>query len=93
MMDALQARVRVSPSRLKKLKAIIAKCDRDIQTCNFEINRAILNIEMADEYGFTGHPWDRWRKLKSTYEEKRRRLDSVRLKARLEIKGYKINPS
>lgn len=90
MVDVPQARVRVSPSRLKKLKKIIADCDREIQVLNAEMVRCKSVLGIAEHLGVAGKAhYTQWRKLAEKTLKQRQKLDAKRRQARLEAKGYR----
>ena len=87
MEDVSQAGVRVSPSRFRKLKQTIGKCDREIQKCDSEIDflgKVVLIWSVA------GPNYNRVMTTMKRLRKKREQLDSKRKKARLEIKGYNV---
>lgn len=73
MGDAPQARVRVSPSRFKKLKRTISQCDREIQSIHNEIMLRGVFYTIARI---------------SKMHDRCCKLDQKRKIARLEMKGY-----
>jgi hypothetical protein len=86
MVDASSARVRVLPTRLKKIiKKKISKLDREIQLLDFHISncqrikhdRIRLNIELTGDLKKIG-----------TLTAKRHKLDLERKQLRLKLKGY-----
>lgn len=99
MGDASSGLVRVQRDRLtdaqkRRLKQVIADCDREIQVIQAGISQALSNVEMS-HYLYPGiktenlpQHWNRWFKQKAQLEAKRAKLDTKRKDARAKLKGY-----
>ncbi len=86
MPDVVQGLVRVQPARLKELKGIISRCDREIQDLRREVARcnSVLNFRTHDlRLGEA-------RQRRDAAIAQIAKLDAKRKSARLEAQGYSL---